>query len=526
MEWNGTRTFLKYFAIFAGSLLIWSNSNITSSCNSKLYKSAFSKNRSVLNGPPPTDEQLNNLEEDIKKIETKINSTKSVERQKRQRYGRLINDVTLPFNTSMDRFLLEEENDSSNVVKTMLLLTSYGWNKEDQIAALRFPRVLRERELYSGIVNHPLFHPTGWEDIQTKGIQAIRNNTNYYVFLDRMNCKESNYPKYEGGLESNTDRYFGRAFYSTSYLRNECVECAPPRSEIHLEYTTLFQAAKDKSNNLNINVTLMLFDCAGFGSCIDKKKKNPKIRTSVAFISGDLNKIDQQIDQGLIPPPNKPAMLTMEEEESIRSCKSEKTRDFNVVYMGNFRNGENTKFNHVYGGARMSYRKYHNPTKGYLIQHRDELKPRDPSSNNTKETLSFIEVLKRSKIALAPRGDAKFSYRFTEVISAGAIPVYHGDNYLLPFRPELVDWNKCAIILPEKDAGNVSMNHIEQKLLPDPERMCRMRNYCYFEIYKKYIETDVRIIDGLVKGLDLVAKGHISAFRGHQCNHNVDPGCI
>ena len=111
------------------------------------------------------------------------------------------------------------------------------------------------------------------------------------------------------------------------------------------------------------------------------------------------------------------------------------------------------------------------------------------------------------------------------VVRDGTIPVYHGDNYVLPFRPELIDWNKCAIILPEKDAGNVTMNYIEHKLLPDPERMCRMRNYCYFEIYKKYIETDIRIIDGLVKGLDLVAKGHVSTFRGHQCNHTKDTGC-
>ncbi|GFH47727.1 hypothetical protein CTEN210_04202 [Chaetoceros tenuissimus] len=471
---------------------------------------------------------MKNLRKEMKHLRERINSTaKPTERQKGQRHGRLINDVTLPFNTTIYRTWLEEENDSSNVVKSMLLLTNYGWNKEDQIAALRYPRMLRERELYSGIVNHPLFHPTGWDDIEKNGIQAIRNNTNYYVFFDRMNCKESNYPKYGQGLENNTDRYFGRASYSMSHLWNNCVECAPPKSGIHLEYTTLFQAAKEKSNNLNINVTLMLFDCAGFGNCIDgnKGKKNPNISTSITFLSGDLNKIDQQIDQGLIPPANKQAMLTPEEEESIRSCNSEKMRDFNVVYMGNFRNGRNTEFHNTYGGARMSYRDYHNIKKGFFIQHTDASKPKDPRSNNTKETLSFVQVLKRSKIALAPRGDNKFSYRFTEVLSAGAIPVYHGDNYVLPFRPELIDWSKCAIIFPEKDSGNVTMTYIEQNLLPDSERICRMRNYCYFEIYKKYIETNVGIIDGLVKGLDLVAKGHVSTFRGHQCNHTIDSGC-
>ena len=78
------------------------------------------------------------------------------------------------------------------------------------------------------------------------------------------------------------------------------------------------------------------------------------------------------------------SILTLEEEESIRSCESEKTRDFNVVYMGNFRNGKNTKFHNIHGGARMSYREYHNLKKGYFIQHTDKSKPRDPRSNNTK----------------------------------------------------------------------------------------------------------------------------------------------
>lgn len=96
--------------------------------------------------------------------------------------------------------------------------------------------------------------------------------------------------------------------------------------------------------------------------------------------------------------------------------------------------------------------------------------------------------------------------------------MYHGDNYVLPFRPELFDWGKCAILLPEKDAGNVTMTLLN-KLLSDPDTTCTMRNYCYFEIYKKYIETDEGIIDGLVKGLDLVAKGHATKFQGFRCNY-------
>ena len=69
------------------------------------------------------------------------------------------------------------------------------------------------------------------------------------------------------------------------------------------------------------------------------------------------------------------------------------------------------------------------------------------------------------------------------------------------------------------------MDYIEKKLLQDPKTMCAMPKYCYFEIYKKYIETDEKVIDGLVKGLDLNVRGHPAKFQGHRCNHTEDVGC-
>lgn len=147
----------------------------------------------------------------------------------------------------------------------------------------------------------------------------------------------------------------------------------------------------------------------------------------------------------------------------------------------------------------------------------------DQLENGTNYTLTYTDVLRRTKIALAPRGDNKFSYRFTEVLSAGTIPVYHGDNYPLPFGPELFDWSQCAILLPETHAGTVAMDYLRTKLLSDPTTMCAMRNYCYFEIYKKYIETPEKVINGLVVGLDLVARGHHAEFQGTKCNATSDP---
>ena len=433
-------------------------------------------------------------------------------------HDRLINDVTLPWNSSMYRPWLDTTSTSKNPPSTMILMTSYGWNEPNQTKGLSYARSIRERELYTGLVNHPLFHPTAWEDIENK-VMDIHNNTNYYVFLDRMSCLEGNYPIYGGGATKNKDFEFGRT------PNNESLEgfVACSGDHLGLETTRLFQAVKEKDNRLNINATLMLFNCRGWGDC-EQDGKNADPPTSIAYLSGTLQNVNEDFDQGLIPPPGKRVVLTLEEEESIQSCKAETEREFNVVYIGNFRSGLNSDFHERHGGARHSYLKHHNTTQKIIVQEANDPKPMGISAKGKNDTLSYTDMMRSTKFALVPRGDNKFSYRFTEALSAGAIPVYHGDNYMLPFRPELISWEKCAILLPEKDAGDVGMEHM-QLLLSKPDKMCSMRKYCYFEIYKKYIESDVGIIDGLVKGLDLVAQGNSAKFQGFKCNHTEDLGC-
>lgn len=126
-------------------------------------------------------------------------------------------------------------------------------------------------------------------------------------------------------------------------------------------------------------------------------------------------------------------------------------------------------------------------------------------------------MLSDSIFAAVPRGDCKYSYKFTEALSAGAIPVYLGDNWVWPFRAELVKWEECAVILPERD-----VDHTMQVLKEiSPQERCERRKKCY-SIYKAYMETGVGTIDGLVEGLhrvaELDAKGLPHAkYSGYHC---------
>jgi len=235
---------------------------------------------------------------------------------------------------------------------------------------------------------------------------------------------------------------------------------------------------------------------------------------SLAMVNGQFPAVVEDRDQGLMPPPGNAAKLTPEQEDDIRSCRAEKDshRNFHQVYLGNFRNGGNAGFTRKWLGARFAYRReFHDNNHTIIFNPKTDGIPDDSVIAN----MTYPEVLSKARFGLAPRGDNKFSYRFTEVLSAGAILVYHGDNYLFPFRPELIDWRKCAIILPEKDAGHTAMDIMNRM---SARERCQRRNFCYFEIYKKYVESDTNQISGLVSGLELVTQGHRRKHKGIRCN--------
>jgi len=62
----------------------------------------------------------------------------------------------------------------------MLLLTNVGWNHPNETIGLQFARTKRLARLINGVINHPWFHSTAWEDIE-KGTEPIYPNVRYYL---------------------------------------------------------------------------------------------------------------------------------------------------------------------------------------------------------------------------------------------------------------------------------------------------------------------------------------------------------
>jgi hypothetical protein len=147
-------------------------------------------------------------------ITTNITQTKnqSISSKINQSITSPLHDQTVHWDFQMTRPWLESSInniDFTSLPPAMLLLTNYAWNHPNQSFALRQYRGIRSAELYEGIVNHPWFHPTAWEEIQS-GNQSLSNVTRYYIFLDFETCSENNYPRYGHGYLVNQDTIGGR----------------------------------------------------------------------------------------------------------------------------------------------------------------------------------------------------------------------------------------------------------------------------------------------------------------------------
>lgn len=431
----------------------------------------------------------------------------------------LLNDKTVVWDPYVDRMWLDTRHEQ-NRPPAMLLLTSYGWNRFNQTVALsNYSRQTRESEFLDGIVNHPWFHPTVWDDIENgngnvtiQSILGLNNNNNneqitsnittrFYIFFDLSSNCDVHYPKYFT-FDGNLDTSGGRVNVSSNRMDN------PHETLEHPIWKSRF-ITQLGHQNLN-QVKLIYFDCNPESDpTFAERRRQVRVPVVVAHITGTIARSDETIDMGLVPPLlNKAVALNQTEVESIYSCAADfddNLRPYYLTYTGNFRSGKN-------GGrfpARAGFAQINDNKRMFGLRYfLDEFK------ESSIANVTYEDILKRSIYSGAPRGDNKYSYRFTEVLASGGIPIVMADDWMLPFRPELVHWDECIILLPEKELGLKMLKYIAP--ITAAER-CERRKKCY-DIYRNYIETGQKVIDGIVQGLELVALGFQENMTAIHCD--------
>ena len=372
-----------------------------------------------------------------------------------------------------DKQSLQQQQSSETLPPAILVLTNYGWNKRNPYFGRGYIRSWRQRELLEGIVNHPWFHPEAWNEIQA-GTRSVLNSTRYYVFLDMETCLDKNYPHYLNKI-ANLDQIGKRGQrYGLSH-KDEILNALQ---------SPIFTASPESK--------LILFDCNGYSRSMEKEDQfwrrewNQDQRIVLASLSAHDSQL-LPVDMGLPPPACQKCRLSRTRLESVQECRDEEERQYLLTFAGNFRSQ-----------ARQDLLSLHNG-KDILVGNPDSIAhvvgAQDPISG-------FKTMASRTRFAAVPRGDNLFSYRFTEVLSCGAIPVVYADGWVFPFRKEFADPASYAVRIPE-DRINETVAILSA--IPEDVR-CRMRRKG-MELYRTYLIDAQRTIQGIVETLELVHKG-------------------
>ncbi len=142
------------------------------------------------------------------------------------------------------------------------------------------------------------------------------------------------------------------------------------------------------------------------------------------------------------------------------------------------------------------------------------------SNANAASKESYAEQLRNSRFVLVPRGDVRWSHRFTEVIAAGAIPVVLSDGLTLPFAKS-IHWPEAAVVLPEAIVENGGIPAI-LSALPTGEAALRMELEVQ-RIFRKYFNSAHVQVNALLN--ELLALSRAASEPGaQQLRHPLAPG--
>ena len=373
-----------------------------------------------------------------------------------------------------------------------VLLTTFGWNHPDPYIARQTGRTKFQAGLNRGIEHHPWYNPGGWKAHSAKAL-PFNSTQRSYVFLDLETCYEENFPNYGWGLTANSDRENGRPYLSSSGGQIRHMKAVCPVIDQILD-SPMFQDPRTNHSSV-----LVLFDCGWNGppqwSCLNRKHNSKLNQRHVSIVSESqsFSNYRSALDLGLPPPAIHTVPWSPSQEAAIANLE-ENTRPYLFTFTGNFRHP-----------ARQELLKLHDPLAGILVQ------PHFGGSMNTSfigrgvhEQFAnlkgaYTTLMGQSRFAGVPRGDNLFSYRFTEALSGGCIPVVYADGWVLPFSESLIDWKDIAIIVPERDAAR-TLEYLNNTTL-EKELEMRKRGY---DFYKRYMATPEGVIAGIVESLELL----------------------
>eukprot|EP00475_Leptophrys_vorax_P043819 TRINITY_DN854_c0_g1_i1.p1 TRINITY_DN854_c0_g1~~TRINITY_DN854_c0_g1_i1.p1 ORF type:complete len:414 (-),score=94.26 TRINITY_DN854_c0_g1_i1:1198-2439(-) len=132
----------------------------------------------------------------------------------------------------------------------------------------------------------------------------------------------------------------------------------------------------------------------------------------------------------------------------------------------------------------------------------DEQRAGGTTRMNDSKVVEYAELMENTQFGAVMRGDDSFSFRFTEVLSAGVIPVIYSDGLVLPFE-EFINWDEVAVRIPE------SQVHLTESILRSfsLDEICSRRERAW-HIYQQHLLTIGKQIDAILKIIQQRKTGH------------------
>ena len=325
-----------------------------------------------------------------------------------------------------------------------IVTTNYGWKSSNPTA---HSQRKVSQEFFNAILSHPKYNASAsWDELEQQSHPDP--NRRLIIFLDIDTCMENNYPIYGKTFEVNMAiNVTGEKWHGI--LSNAC------------EY--IWRVSNSPALTANKHNRFILLDCGNgpwyrlFDVCgIKATKALPyqlKFNNTQTIIANYGIRKDEarSWDIGLPAPAVKNIELAAHERLWVQTCTK---RPYIFSFQG--RGGWLRRYGHHHWAhlrEKLKELEHHGRNEDVYVKIRDE----NTYWGKSGDIYDYDAVMRSSVFAGAPKGDCLFSYRFAEIMAAGAVPVVYADEWVRPFSSvsdpnRVINWSKCAIFVPEVKA--------------------------------------------------------------------------
>ena len=351
-----------------------------------------------------------------------------------------------------------------------LTFTDYGWFHPDPDVAISTGRYKSSAVYVDAVLSHPRYNSTAWA-LLSRNPDPDRP---IVAFIDVETCGETCWPVM-CGYETSVDLMNNRS--------------AMP-GYLHDGMCDLIERALESPAMAAPDSRLVVLSCfPGHPACLTTNRTIIHDKLAVVYQTAYKTEGVAANDMGIPPLPIKPVVLNATEREDIANCRvGNGTRPHLFFFKGRPRFAE---FGDYFGPLHGTQGIYAN----FGVDHYE--------FNVTEVSLEkqrgdqYMNLLRSSRFAGSPRGDNLYSYRFSEILSAGAIPVVFADGWIMPYTSDVVDWNDVAILLPQGDVNRT----VDIMRSYSDDRMCEM-HITVLQFYDEYVRDSHARLRGILKVLE------------------------